>query len=70
LLPFELVPPVPFAANPMAIKTQNFVRIHIVMRLHLRILSKTLSVIATFWKETALGAINRNGDMRHTANGC
>jgi hypothetical protein len=44
LLPLGLVPPVPFAANPMAIKTQNFVRIHIVMRLHLRILSKTLSV--------------------------
>jgi hypothetical protein len=41
LLPFGLVPPVPLAAHPRAIKTQNFVHIHIVTRLHLRILSKT-----------------------------
>jgi hypothetical protein len=41
LLPFGLVPPVPLAAHPRVIKTQNFVHILIVTRLHLRILSKT-----------------------------
>ncbi len=59
----------------MAIKTQNFVHIHIVTCLHCEFLSKTLSVIATFWKQTALGAYQAkrrgivvNVERRHICN--